>query len=72
MARREQLESVQHEYKPVTRHFIDVQVPPEPSADEEAYVIRTSRVDLLILSPRDFQQYVACLRQAASDAGIVA
>lgn len=73
MGRAEQVSAVQHKHQTVRRQFVDLILPSEPRDDEEAFIVRdqTGRV-LLTVRPRDFQQTIACLRQAASDAGMVA
>lgn len=66
--------AVQHTHKTVRRQFIDLRVPRTPDADEEAFIVSFNGDDdhAFEFSPRDYQQAIACLRQAASDAGMVA
>lgn len=63
---------VTHQHKTVRKQFIDVNIPSSVADDEEVFVVRIRHGAEIVLRPRDYQQFIACLRQAASDAGMVA
>lgn len=61
---------VTHQHKTVRKQFVDLRRSAGHPEDEESFVIRHGGETLLDLRPADFQQFIACLRKAAADAGM--